>query len=89
MDARGNYSKTPDSVRARVVEAYESGQDWQLVAQHNGVKYKTAYTWIHTDQPRKAAMKRGGLKSKLLSENEISVIVDWVEENPSITLKEV
>lgn len=90
MDAvRGPYSKNPDSVRARVVESYQSGGDWQTVAEHNGVKYKTAYSWVHTEEPRKTATKRGGLKTKILQDEEVAVVVEWIAENPTITLKEV
>ncbi|XP_023298767.2 uncharacterized protein LOC111681245 [Lucilia cuprina] len=76
---------TPED-RARIVEAANRGDDWSALASELGVKYKTAYTWVSTS--RKEMFMRNG-KNNTFTENNIDTIIQWIEENRQITLKEI
>ncbi|XP_065364953.1 uncharacterized protein LOC135958015 [Calliphora vicina] len=76
---------TPED-RARIVEAANRGDDWSALASELGVKYKTAYTWVSTSR-KEMFMKNG--KNNTFTENNIDTIIQWIEENRQITLKEI
>lgn len=72
--------------RRRVYEAHEEGSDWRNVAKTLGIKENTAYKWLSKKQV--AAKKKGGSSSRKTQEIMDS-FEDVIEENPSITLREL
>uniref|UniRef100_A0A1I8PJ95 ZAD domain-containing protein n=1 Tax=Stomoxys calcitrans TaxID=35570 RepID=A0A1I8PJ95_STOCA len=75
---------TPED-RSRIVDAANRGDDWSALASRLGVKYKTAYTWVSTS--RKEMFLKSGKTS--FTEDEIQTIIQWIEENRQMTLKEI
>lgn len=75
---------TPED-RARIVDAANRGDDWSALASKLGVKYKTAYTWVSTS--RKEMFLKSGKTS--FTEEQIQTIIEWIEENRQLTLKEI
>ncbi|XP_073828174.1 uncharacterized protein [Musca autumnalis] len=71
--------------RSRIVEAANRGDDWSVLASELGVKYKTAYTWVSTS--RKEMFLKSGKIS--FTEDQIKTIIQWIEDNRQLTLKEV
>lgn len=69
------------------MEAANRGDDWSALASELGVKYKTAYTWVSTS--RKEMFMKNGKNKSTLKEKEIDTIIQWIEENRLITLKEI
>lgn len=84
---RGRYNKASDAARARVIQEAEAGGDWKMVARANGIPYKTAHDWLRKGNPERN--KRGGGRAKKISAEIMEVIVNWVEENCQITVKEI
>lgn len=87
MALRGVYKKTSKESRDRVLSVAENGGDWKIVAEAHEVPYKTAYNWLRNGgQPLK---RRGGDTRSKLSEEQVAVMVSWIEENPQLTLKSI
>ena len=87
MSGKRTYNRISDETRKRIIEAYENCEDWQLVAKMNGVNYKTAYSWIHSSEIRYARTTQRGHRPKILSEIEVNSVLDWVSEDPTVTLE--
>lgn len=86
---RGKYNKinTTCEAKKRVLAAVENYEDWKSVAVANGVATSTAYGWIRrAHDPRK---RRGGIRHRKISQEHIEKMIDYVEKNPYITLKEI
>jgi len=82
---RGKYVNAIDA-KKRVLAAFKDG-DWKAVARANAVPVQTAYGWINKgDVPRKA---RGGRKFVKVEATHIDSMLQWVGENPLVTLKEI
>ncbi|KAK3890481.1 hypothetical protein Pcinc_005561 [Petrolisthes cinctipes] len=65
----------------------ESDQDWKAIAKANNIPIQTAYGWIRrAGEQRK---KRGGRRFTKVREEHVEMIVDYVQENPLVTLKEI
>jgi transposase len=87
MALRGVYKKTSKESRDHVLRIAENGGDWKLVAEAHEIPYKTAYGWLRNGgQPLK---KRGGDTRSKLSEEQIAVVISWIEVNPQLTLKSI
>jgi transposase len=87
MPVRGSYKKTDEETRQRVLRAADNGGDWKMVAEANGIPYKTAYSWIrNAGQPRRS---RGGDRRSKITPLHVSAIIEWLEENPQLTLKAI
>lgn len=84
---RDAYKKHSDNDKERIQTAYSEGRDWKATAEALGVPYKTAYRWIRED-PETERPKRGGSR-KRLSEEQIDQICFFIEEDPSLTLKQI
>ncbi|XP_036343375.1 uncharacterized protein LOC118752589, partial [Rhagoletis pomonella] len=84
---RKKYSVYNEVDRARIVEAANKGEDWSSLASSFGINYKTAYTWVRSG--RVESKRRGGGNEKRLSEDEVDTLIRWVEEDPTITLKNI
>lgn len=86
---RGKYTKTEstDEAKKRVIETAEKDGDWKAVAEANGIAFSTAYGWIRrADEPAK---KRGGFRHAKITQAHVEMMLQYVQENPVITLKEI
>lgn len=86
---RGSYIKSSTTCQAkkRVLAAVENDDDWKSVAVANGIATSTAYGWIRrAHDPTK---KRGGSRHRKVCQEHIEKLIEYVEENPYITLKEI
>ena len=81
---RTSYSKTTPRDRELVVECSNRGGDWKSLADSLGVKYQTAYSWIRSGSVE--ALKRGGAKPRVLSEDHVNILLQWLENDCSLTL---
>lgn len=79
-------NKISDDTRKRIIQTFERGEDWHQAALLNGVKIATAYSWLHADEIRYSQLPRGGNRRRLLNEEEIDELLEWVAEDPTITL---
>lgn len=70
--------------RERIVSCANKGENWTTLAASLNINYKTAYTWVRSG--RVDMMKKGGKKQKILSEENISEVVSWVEADCDLTL---
>lgn len=84
---RKTYNKYGKQDRERIVTCANRGEDWVALASALQVNYKTAFTWITSGRPEN--LKKGGLKPKSLTEDETELIIEWVEEDCGITLKQI
>ena len=82
-----SYSKYAQQDRARIVECAQRGGDWKALAESLGVKYKTAYGWVRSGEPK--GKQRGGYKKNYLNDDQIQVILTHLEENPELTLQQL
>lgn len=85
---RGSYKRrVRQDTRLRIVLAAEGDEDWQALARANDVPVQTAYGWIRRSE--ETSKPRGGYKKKSLNELQIQALLNYVEENPLITLQEI
>ena len=73
--------------RRRIVECSNRGENWVALAKTLGVKYKTAYSWIRSGEYETPG--KGGKKPKILSEDMIQNVIEWLEEDCEMTLKQI
>lgn len=85
--ARKQHKKYNNQDRQRIVECANRGGDWVTLAQSLGIKYKTAYHWMRSG--KETTNRRGGFKPKSLTEDQIGRIIEWIEEDGSLSLKQV
>lgn len=86
MAGRGPYRKYTLMDRQRIVAAYHNGEDWQSVAKVLNVNSRTSLDWVteaETGEPRK---KHGGHCKRKLTETQIDTIVDWLGNDPTMSL---
>lgn len=79
-------ARIADETRKRIIQSFERGEDWQNVALLNGVKVATAYKWLRADEIRYSPLSRGGRRSTLLNEEQIDEMLEWLVDEPSLTL---
>lgn len=84
---RRRYKVHSNRDRERIVTCANKGNDWGALAKDLGINYKTASNWIRSG--RQQMITRGGKKPKSLTEAEIDVIISWVEQDSTITLKAI
>lgn len=84
---RQHYMKNTQQDRERILTCANRGEDWVALAVTLGIKYKTAFHWVHSG--RDVMLHKGGVKPKILTEEQIDVLISWVEEDCSITLKQL
>ncbi|KAK9692598.1 Ring finger domain [Popillia japonica] len=85
--ARKVYRRYNNQDRERVVASANRGEGWTALAKSLPVHYKTAYHWVNSG--REKMLAEGGYKPKILSEEEINTLLSWLEENCSLTLKQI
>ncbi|XP_036325169.1 uncharacterized protein LOC118738354 [Rhagoletis pomonella] len=86
VERRANIKYSAED-RKRIVEAANKGLDWVQLAESLNVKYKTAYVWVSSGTPQ--ALRRGGTKERALTDNEVAVMVQWIEEDATMTLTKI
>lgn len=86
---RGKYENYSDIVRARILSAAENEEDWQTIATANGVKISTASNWVRRNSVERKS--RGGLRQQnvKIRHEHVQALVDWLSENPQMTLTEL
>lgn len=84
---RKHYKKYSLTDRQRLVECANRGDDWASLAKTLAINYKTAFQWIRSGET--ASKKRGSKKPKSLTTETVDLICCWLEENNSMTLKQI
>lgn len=86
LQSVGTYHKPGDAKR-RVLAVANVDGDWKAVAIANGVPVQTAYGWIRKgDKPDKL---RGGKRFTKVEATHVDIMLDWLSENPLLTLKQI
>lgn len=83
------YRRTSNEDRSRIVESYDSGEDFLALAHTLGVQRSTAYSIVRTYQreDRSEALCQAGGRPKSLDNETLDLIVLLLEANPEITLR--
>lgn len=84
---RKTYKKNSQRDRERVVNSANRGEDWIALASNLGINLKTAYHWVRSGTDE--MLPKGGKKPKILSDEQVDLMVSWVEEDCSISLKDI
>jgi transposase len=79
--------------RTRVLQAAEEGENWRLVAAHNGVAQDTARGWVRQARRsgdfRPSPDKRGGAHNRKLGDVHLEFLEERLGENCFLTLREM
>lgn len=86
MPRAQRYNRIGDDTRKRIVQAFEQGENWRVIAQMNGVNCRTAYSWLTTDRLSYERKARGGNRKRILNESEVDSMIEWLTADPTITL---
>ena len=88
---RGRYQSVSAVDRERLVSAYERDRDWGSLAEELSIKRQTARSIIMAFRRsnRREALPKGGHRPRCLPPDMIERAVGYVEEKPSITLREI
>jgi len=81
------YKKYSDQDCDRILQCANKGEDWVQLASSLNINYKTASTWVLSG--RKETYQRGGYKKKTLNEDQMDHIIHKLEENCTLTLKQL
>ena len=85
---RGKYNKVSVEARKRIIEAYQAGGDWKVTARANGVSEQTAYKYI-ANPDKMVPKRRGGRRNSKMTNEHVEKLLEYVEENPQITLNQL
>ena len=90
---RGAYQTVSLVDRRRLIQSFEDGHDWHLLADQLGVKHSTARSIIlkHRTTGEVAAAPRGGRREERVrvTPEIIEAAIDYVSENPQGTLQQI
>lgn len=84
---RKEYKRNTNSDRDRIVTCASRGDDWVNLAKTLGINYKTAFRWVSSGRPY--MLKKGGIKPKSLTGEEIDILISWVENSVDLTLQQI
>ncbi|KAG1707074.1 hypothetical protein DVH05_026270 [Phytophthora capsici] len=72
--------------RARVLDSYRAGEDWMLVAAHNGISATVAHRIV--DSGRVELLPRGGLRTACVkcTPEIVAALEEYLDDNCSYTL---
>lgn len=84
---RGKYNKTCTRRNNRIIKAAKKDWDRKAVAKTKRVPIQTAYGWIR--RSGKQRKKHGGPRYAKVYEEHVKKMIECVEENPVITLREI
>lgn len=76
-----------DGLRKQICTVYENNGDWRGLANALNVKRSTAYRWVKNKDA--APKQRGGKRRTKITDVHREYIVNYIEENPRLTLKEL
>lgn len=83
----GRITKSEVAVKkAQILAAYYADGDWRSLAEELGIKTSTSYKWVKEGAKADA---RGGLRSQKILDEHKSFMVEKIENNPRLTLKEM
>ena len=80
------YNKISENDRRRVYECFAAGDDWKRMCRQLGICVRSAYHCLKDDKP--VGKPKGGSKSQK-TPAMVASLVEWIEENRSITLLEL
>ena len=72
--------------KQKVIATYDRGEDWRLIASALAVNLKTADNWLRRHESGLDGRPHGGWRYQKLTETDIDQLVDWIAENPVVTL---
>ena len=75
-------NKISPNDRQRIIEAHNEDRDWRELCRNLGENVRPAYDWIKNEQEK--PKNKGGSKTTK-TEEMITVIVDRIENEPSVT----
>ena len=84
---RKTYGRYLPQDRLRVVECAQRGGDWKDLALSLNVNYKTAYGWVRSGES--SGGRRGGYKPKYLNDAQITEVLNHIETDPEVTLRQL
>ena len=84
---RKTYAKTSRRARELIVECCNRAEDWTSLAKNLGVKYQTTYSWIRSGSTE--CKKRGGARPRILSSEHVTLILEWLEQDCSLSLVQI
>lgn len=84
---RKEYKKHPIKDRELIIDSANRGDDWIELSKQLHVPYKTAYHWVRSGNPN--PNHKGGKKPNILSEVQIGRIIEWLEDDSSLTLVQI
>lgn len=86
-----NYSKITNEDRKRVIEAYLKKESVKKIAEILCLKISTVYSIINTykNENRIEKKAKGGVKNQKINEEINLKIIQWVEENCALSLKQI
>lgn len=87
IQERKIYNKNSEQDRMRIVSCANRGEDWTTLATSLNINFKTASHWVRSGTD--VMLKKGGVKPKLLNEEKVNRIVEWIEMDCSLTLKQL
>ncbi|CAI2737648.1 unnamed protein product, partial [Dicrocoelium dendriticum] len=77
----------PAEVKNAILEAFDAKADWKTTALILNVNIKTCRSWIQNKYLKKPKGKHGGGRRKALTDLQVDSIMEWVAEQPTITLE--
>ncbi|GMG16620.1 unnamed protein product [Phytophthora fragariaefolia] len=84
------YKRYTDEQRHRILGVAKDGGDWALAADHNGVAYKTAWSWVNQARStvvwRPVEVQRGGARRVKIMPEHVDHMVKLLEDNCLLTL---
>lgn len=86
MGRRGSYQKYSIEKRQRILSAYDDGEDWRDVATLLGVNVRSALGWIREAESGEPRRQHGGHRKKKLTDEQIDTMVEWLSDDPTMTL---
>ena len=86
ISIRGSYKSVSETDRDRLLDAHKTGNDFLAVAKVLGIN-GTAYNIVKTGREFKLA--KGGAIARKIDNEIVSKAVEFFEENPLLTLKQL
>ena len=86
-----NYRIVSDIDRSRIIDKYESGEDFLTTARELGINRTTAYQLIrkHQEGQQQDREIRVRGRKKKLSDESVDFLILLVESKPTITIREL
>lgn len=86
-----DYNSVSTIDKTRLIQAHEDGRDYLELATELGVKRNTAYriVWRYLRREKEHDRKRGGSRRQKVDQEMVAVLVEFIEDQPSSTLKEL